>query len=165
MIAMALTTQFIGVHTVLGAFVAGVLIGESPILTRYIDAQLRGLILAFFMPVFLGVAGLSTDLTTLMRPDLLFLSMGLIAVASLGKFAGAFFGAKIGGLTKREATGSRLWYERQRLNRDHRGHDRPFLGGDQSNSLHHDRHHGGDHDHGDAANIALGFVAGAVACE
>ena len=32
--AMALTTHFIGVHTVLGAFVAGVLIGESPILTQ-----------------------------------------------------------------------------------------------------------------------------------
>jgi nucleotide-binding universal stress UspA family protein len=30
MIAMALTMHFIGVHTVLGAFVAGVLIGESP---------------------------------------------------------------------------------------------------------------------------------------
>ena len=57
MIAMALTTHFIGVHTVLGAFVAGVLIGESPILTRYIDAQLRGLILAFFMPVFFGLRG------------------------------------------------------------------------------------------------------------
>jgi Sodium/hydrogen exchanger family len=42
MIAMALTTHFIGVHTVLGAFVAGVLIGESPILTKYIDAHLRG---------------------------------------------------------------------------------------------------------------------------
>jgi Kef-type K+ transport system membrane component KefB len=54
MIAMALTTHFIGVHTVLGAFVAGVLIGESPILTKYIDAQLRGLILAFFVPVFLA---------------------------------------------------------------------------------------------------------------
>src|SRR5262249_588388 len=103
MIAMALTTHFIGVRTVLGAFVAGVLIGESPILTRYIDAQLRGLILAFFMPVFLGVAGLNTDLTVLMRPDLMLLSIGLIAVASLGKFAGAFFGAEIGGLTKREA--------------------------------------------------------------
>jgi Kef-type K+ transport system membrane component KefB len=37
-------THFIGVHTVLGAFVAGILIGESPILTNYIDAQLRGLI-------------------------------------------------------------------------------------------------------------------------
>jgi Kef-type K+ transport system membrane component KefB len=103
MIAMALATHFIGVHTVLGAFVSGVLIGESPILTRYIDAQLRGLILAFFMPVFFGMAGLSTDLTILARPDLMLLSLGLIAVATLGKFVGAFLGAEIGGLSKREA--------------------------------------------------------------
>src|SRR5205823_11502707 len=57
--AMALTTHFIGVHTVLGAFVAGVLTGESPILSKHIDEQLRGLIIAFFMPVFFGIAGLS----------------------------------------------------------------------------------------------------------
>ena len=37
---MALTTHVIGVHTVLGAFVAGVLIGESPILSKHIDEQL-----------------------------------------------------------------------------------------------------------------------------
>ena len=103
MIAMALTTHFIGVHTVLGAFVAGVLIGESPILTRYIDAQLRGLILAFFMPVFFGLAGLKTDLTILAQPNLFLLTLALIGVASIGKFAGAFVGAEIGGLTKREA--------------------------------------------------------------
>ena len=103
MLAMALTTHFIGVHTVLGAFVSGVLIGESPILTKYIDAQLRGLILAFFMPVFFGMAGMSADLTILTRLDLFLLVTGLIAVASLGKFAGAFLGAEIGGLTKREA--------------------------------------------------------------
>jgi Kef-type K+ transport system membrane component KefB/nucleotide-binding universal stress UspA family protein len=103
MISMALTTHFIGVHTVLGAFVAGVLIGESPILTKYIDAQLRGLILAFFMPVFFGMAGLNTDLTILTRPELLLMTLGLIAVASLGKFVGAFAGAEIGGLTRREA--------------------------------------------------------------
>ena len=45
--AMALITHLIGVHTVLGAFVAGILVGESPILTRQIDEQLRGLITAF----------------------------------------------------------------------------------------------------------------------
>src|SRR5205807_9131511 len=39
---MALITHAIGVHSVLGAFVAGILIGESPILTRHIDEQLRG---------------------------------------------------------------------------------------------------------------------------
>jgi Kef-type K+ transport system membrane component KefB len=39
---MALITNAIGVHTVLGAFVAGILVGQSPILTRHIDEQLRG---------------------------------------------------------------------------------------------------------------------------
>ena len=100
---MALTTHFIGVHTVLGAFVAGVLIGESPILTKHIDEQLRGLILAFFMPVFFGIAGLSADLTVLKDPVLLFMALGLIAIATLGKFAGAFIGGEIGGLGRRES--------------------------------------------------------------
>jgi Kef-type K+ transport system membrane component KefB/nucleotide-binding universal stress UspA family protein len=100
---MALTTHFIGVHTVLGAFMAGVLIGESPILTKHIDEQLRGMILAFFMPVFFGLAGLSADLTVLRDPQLLLLALGLIAIASIGKFAGAFVGGKIGGLTRPEA--------------------------------------------------------------
>jgi len=101
--AMALLTHFIGVHTVLGAFVAGVLIGESPILTKHIDEQLRGLILAFFMPVFFGIAGLSADLTILKNPALLLMTVGLIAIASFGKFAGAFIGGEIGGLRRRES--------------------------------------------------------------
>ena len=37
MIGMALITDWIGVKDVLGAFVAGILVGESPILTRHID--------------------------------------------------------------------------------------------------------------------------------
>jgi hypothetical protein len=100
--AMALTTHFI-VHTVLGAFVAGVLIGESPILSKHIDEQLRGLMLAFFMPVFFGIAGLSTDLTVLRDPQLALMALGLIVIASVGKFAGAFIGGEIGGLTRRES--------------------------------------------------------------
>ncbi|HEY4856736.1 MAG TPA: cation:proton antiporter [Xanthobacteraceae bacterium] len=100
---LALTTHFIGVHTVLGAFVAGVLVGQSPILSRHIDEQLRGLILAFFMPVFFGIAGLSADLTVLADPTLALMTVGVVAVASFGKFTGAFIGAEIGGLTRREA--------------------------------------------------------------
>ena len=100
---LALTTHFIGVHTVLGAFVAGVLVGQSPILSRHIDEQLRGLILAFFMPVFFGIAGLSADLTVLADPTLALMALGVVAVASFGKFTGAFIGAEIGGLTRREA--------------------------------------------------------------
>ena len=100
---MAAITDLIGVHTVLGAFVAGILVGESPILTKHIDEQLRGLIIAFFMPVFFGIAGLSADLTVLKDPMLLALTAGLIVIASLGKFSGAFLGGALGGLTLRES--------------------------------------------------------------
>jgi len=100
---MALITHAIGVHTILGAFVAGILVGQSPILTRHIDEQLRGLITALFMPVFFGVAGLNADLRVLENPSLLLLALGFIAIASLGKFSGAFIGGAIGGLTWRES--------------------------------------------------------------
>ncbi|MBI3704851.1 MAG: universal stress protein, partial [Rhizobiales bacterium] len=100
--SMAMITHLIGVHTVLGAFVAGILIGESPILTRHIDEQLRGLITAFFAPVFFGVAGLSADLTILADPNIALLTAGLIVIASMGKFGGAFIGGELGGLTRRE---------------------------------------------------------------
>jgi Kef-type K+ transport system membrane component KefB/nucleotide-binding universal stress UspA family protein len=103
MMAMAVTTALIGVNTVLGAFVAGILIGESPILTQHIDERLRGLIVALFMPVFFGLAGLSADLTVLKDPRLALLAVGLIAIASLGKFLGAFVGGKLGGLSRAES--------------------------------------------------------------
>lgn len=100
---MAIITNAIGVHTVLGAFVAGILVGQSPILTRQIDGQLRALTTALFMPVFFGLTGLHTDLTVLLDPTILLLAIGLILIASLGKFGGAFAGAKMGGLTNAEA--------------------------------------------------------------
>src|SRR5215469_14788366 len=99
---MALITHLIGVHTVLGAFVAGILVGESPILTRHIDEQLRGLITAFFAPVFFGIAGLTADLTIMADPKIALFTVGIVLVASIGKFGGAFLGAELGGLTRRE---------------------------------------------------------------
>lgn len=100
---MALITHAIGVHTVLGAFVAGILVGESPILTRQIDERLRGLISSFFMPVFFGLAGLSADLSVLRDPNLLMLTGLLVVIASVGKFGGAFVGGTVGGMNTRES--------------------------------------------------------------
>jgi Kef-type K+ transport system membrane component KefB len=101
--AMALTTDLIGVHTALGAFVAGLLIAQSPILTEHIEGELRGFIFAFFSPVFFAIAGLGMDLRTLMDPKLLLFTGLVIVVASVGKFVGALIGGKLGGLTFRES--------------------------------------------------------------
>ena len=159
MCSMALITDLIGVHTVLGAFVAGILIGESPILTRHIDEQLRGLVLAFFMPVFFATAGLSADLTILKDPTLLLFTVGLIAIASIGKFGGAFVGGKLAGLTFPEslALGAGM---------NARGSTEVIvatiglsMGALKSEPFHNDRDYGGHHYHGHAADAALGSRA------
>src|SRR5205814_512540 len=100
MLVMALSTELIGVHTALGAFVAGMLVGQSPILTQHIEGELRGFIVAFFSPVFFAVAGLGMDLRTLFDSTLLLLTLAVIVVASVGKFLGALAGGRLGGLTR-----------------------------------------------------------------
>lgn len=103
LLAMALMTELIGVHTALGAFIAGMLIGQSPILTEHIEDELRGFIIAFFSPVFFAVAGLGMDLRTLFDPTLALFTLAIILVASIGKFLGALVGGKLGGLTGLES--------------------------------------------------------------
>ena len=103
MIGLALVTNFIGVHAVLGAFAAGIMIGQSPILTKHIEDQLRGLIVALFMPVFFGVAGLAIDLKALSDPHLLGLAFLVIGIASIGKLGGCYLGSRIARLNHPEA--------------------------------------------------------------
>ena len=61
---MALATQALG----LGAFIAGVLVGELPILTEHIAGQLRGMTAYFFAPIFFALAGVNSDVTVLKSP-------------------------------------------------------------------------------------------------
>src|SRR5260370_32447213 len=103
MCLMSIITDLIGVHTVLGAFVVGILVGQSPILTKQIHEQIRGLIIALFAPIFFAVAGLSVDLTILKHLYLVELAIGLILIASLGKLVGCYIGGRLGLLSSREA--------------------------------------------------------------
>ena len=128
MIAMALTTHFIGVHTVLGAFVAGILIGESPILTKYIDAQLRGLILAFFMPVFFGIAGLNTDLRILNSAGSFLLNPGIDGGGEYRKVRGRVCRCGDRRLDEARSSRRRLRNECAGFDRGHRRHDRALNG-------------------------------------
>ena len=153
---MSLITYLIGVHTVLGAFVAGLLVGESPILTRHIDEQLRGLITAFFAPVFFGIAGLTADLTILADPKIALFTAGLVLVASIGKFGGAFHWRRARRPDQARRFCARLRNECARLDRGHYRDRRIIDGRPQSRSLHHDSRHGCPDHHRHAADAAVG---------
>ncbi len=100
----ALLTDLIGVHTVLGAFVVGILVGQSPILTKHIEEQLRGLIVAFFAPIFFALAGREIDITVLNSGEQLAVAGGFILIASIGKMSGAYVGGRLGRLGHRGST-------------------------------------------------------------
>nr|AXL06541.1 cation:proton antiporter [uncultured bacterium] len=99
----AAATQALHLEAVFGAFVCGVLIGTSGELDQEKLAPLRTTVLAFLAPVFFATAGLRMDLTALTRPTVLATACAVLAVAILGKFVGAYIGAKLSGLGRWEA--------------------------------------------------------------
>ena len=160
---MALATHLIGVHTVLGAFVAGILVGESPILTRHIDEQLRGLVVALFMPIFFSLAGLHADLTILGDFDSVLFDHRSDFDRELRQVRGSVLRGRSWWPERTRILGARLRYERPRLDRGDCRVDRLVDGRAQPGSLHHDRRYGGAHHDGHAADLALGLVAAAAA--
>lgn len=93
------TTQALGMEPVFGAFVVGVLIGSSKALDPARLAPLRTIVLSVLAPIFLASAGLRMDLTSLVEPVTLYAALAALAVAILGKFAGAYLGARLSRLT------------------------------------------------------------------
>ena len=155
MLTLALTTDLIGVHTALGAFIAGIMIGQSPILTEHIEGELRGFIIAFFSPVFFAVAGLGMDLRTLMDPTLLLFTLAVILVAECRQVRRRTDRRQDGRAHHARIAGAGNRPQCARLDRgDHRQH-RPHHGRAEQRALHHDRGDGRGHHHGHAAHPAL----------
>ncbi len=65
---------------------------------RRLLAPLRSVTLAVFAPLFLATAGLRIDLTALADPTVLVTGLVVLVLASLGKLAGGYLGARSGGL-------------------------------------------------------------------
>ena len=101
-LVFAVLTQAIGVHLVLGAFVAALLIGRSGKVDRRTVAGLREIGMGFFVPFFFAYTGIKVDLTMLRGSALAFTVVAVI-VACIGKIVGGGLGARLGGLPKWEA--------------------------------------------------------------
>ncbi len=90
-------------EAIFGAFVCGVLIATSGVADPEKLEPLRPLLLAALAPLFFATAGLRMDLTALARPAVLGAAVAVLAVAVVGKFGGAFIGARLSQLNRWEA--------------------------------------------------------------
>jgi Kef-type K+ transport system membrane component KefB len=91
MLGLAALAAAIGLAAIIGAFLAGMVVGESsekPALEQEVAP-----VAAFFTPFFFGFIGAQVDLAGLASPQALVVLLGVTALAIVAKFAGAFLGA------------------------------------------------------------------------
>ena len=91
MLGLAALASLIGLAAIIGAFLAGMVVGESS--ERHaLEAEVAP-VAAFFTPFFFGFIGAQVDLAGLANADTLVLLGGITALAVASKFVGAFLGA------------------------------------------------------------------------
>lgn len=95
-------THAIGLEAVFGAFIAGVVLGRSRYQEHEAFAALHTVTFSFLAPLFFASAGLRVDLALLAQREVWVWGLVVLAVASLSKFAGAYLGARLAGLPRRE---------------------------------------------------------------
>ena len=91
MLGLAALAAFIGLAAIIGAFLAGMVVGESSE-RRALEAEVEP-VAAFFTPFFFGFIGAQVDLAGLASANALLLLAGITLIAVAAKFAGAFLGA------------------------------------------------------------------------
>jgi Kef-type K+ transport system membrane component KefB/mannitol/fructose-specific phosphotransferase system IIA component (Ntr-type) len=96
----AALTDWIGIHAVFGAFLAGVALGDSSHLRQRTRATISEFISSFFAPLFFASIGLSVDFLSHFDAGLCAL---VLAIACLGKVLGCGAGARLAGLTRHES--------------------------------------------------------------
>lgn len=92
-------THGLGLEAALGAFVTGIVAGQAPRFSREAGHTLEIITAGFLAPIFFAAAGLKVNLLELLAPQTLFIGLIVLAVACIGKFAGAYVGSRVSGLT------------------------------------------------------------------
>jgi Kef-type K+ transport system membrane component KefB/nucleotide-binding universal stress UspA family protein len=94
----AATTEALGLHVVLGAFAAGVILSQAPVVNRKVVRPLEIVTLGFFAPIFFASAGLNVNLVCLLKPELAAVTLALLLVAILSKLGACYLAGRLAGL-------------------------------------------------------------------
>ena len=101
-VGLGAITQALGVEAVLGAFIAGILLGRSRYTRGDVEEQIESLTSSVLAPIFFATAGLRVDIALLGDTRVLAWAVVLLVVATVSKFGGAWVGARLAGLSHRE---------------------------------------------------------------
>src|SRR5581483_3681409 len=93
-------TQWIGIHAVFGAFLAGTMVGATGNIKENLHWSLRDIVFYLFAPIFFASMGFRVNFIANFDTALV---VSMVAITCIGKAAGAVSGALMGGLSRRDA--------------------------------------------------------------
>jgi len=100
----ALTTEWLGIHALFGAFLAGAVLPKETALIQALTEKLEDVTVVFLLPLFFAFTGLRTSIG-LVSSNSLWVICGLImVVAVIGKMGGSAVAARLTGMSWREAS-------------------------------------------------------------
>lgn len=102
MLLSSLATEFVGIHTIFGAFLVGAVIPHDSAVARLLRDRLRDFVVVLLLPVFFALTGLRTRIDLIHGSQWL-LCGAVILVACAGKFGGSVAAARFTGMNWRDA--------------------------------------------------------------
>jgi Kef-type K+ transport system membrane component KefB len=96
--ASALLTDFIGIHALFGAFLAGAIMPPQAQVSRLLHERVETFGSAFLLPLFFAFTGLRTQINLLNDANSWIFCASIIAVAIAGKFGGTLLAARGAGM-------------------------------------------------------------------
>ncbi|HEY0928536.1 MAG TPA: cation:proton antiporter [Gemmatimonas sp.] len=103
-LASALVTEWLGIHALFGAFLAGVVMPRANGFTEAVAHQLSDLLVILLLPLFFAYTGLRTRFDLIAAGDGLLITVAVLVVAVSGKIGGTAFAARLSGQSWRDAS-------------------------------------------------------------
>jgi Kef-type K+ transport system membrane component KefB len=100
----AIATYQLGIFAIFGGFMMGVILFDEPHLVRAWRATTGEFVNVFFLPIFFTYTGLRTSIGSLTTGEDWAWCAATVALATLGKFGGAYLAARMTGRTHPEST-------------------------------------------------------------
>jgi Kef-type K+ transport system membrane component KefB len=97
-----LATEYIGIHTLFGAFLLGAIIPHDSVLARTLTSKLEEFVVVMLLPAFFAFTGLRTQIGLIQGDQWLICGL-IILVACAGKFGGSALAAHLTGMSWRDS--------------------------------------------------------------
>ncbi|ARU31056.1 sodium:proton antiporter [Sulfuriferula sp. AH1] len=99
----AMATYQLGIFAIFGGFMMGVLLHDEHAFVKTWRARISPFVTVFFLPIFFTYTGLRTNIGSLDSAAAWAWCALFVLLATLGKFGGAYLGARAGGLSHIES--------------------------------------------------------------